>query len=165
MSKAEPRFDIDLKYGQTAEKLIGTFLDWIASDNGQIEVKRKRILDLKFYIETHCDKGRTGEYQPSGISVTTSAAWAFVIGDTGISVIVPTSELRTIVEDPSSRDKEELDGRCPTRGKLIDLSVLLWRCRQRRDKLEVVSRPTRTLSPEPPQHERVEAPHVDQIKW
>lgn len=131
VSKAEPRFDLDLSYGQKGETLIGTFLEWIGTANGQIEVKRKRILDLKFYVETHCDKGRRGNYAPSGILVTTSTAWAFVLGDTNISLIVPTVELRAMLDDPSTQDKEERDGNCPTRGKLIDLAVLLYRHKQK----------------------------------
>jgi hypothetical protein len=70
--KAEPRFDLDYAYGRQGELQIGEFLEWIANGNGQVEVKRKRFLDLDFYVETHCDKGRKGNYQPSGISVTTA---------------------------------------------------------------------------------------------
>jgi hypothetical protein len=127
ISKAEPRFDRDLTYGKQGELLIGTFLEWIANGNGRVEVKRKRYLDLDFYIETHCDKGKTGEYTLSGISVTTAEMWAFVIGESGISVMVPTVELRLMLEDPSTRDRSESDGNCPTRGKLVNLGALLYR--------------------------------------
>jgi len=127
--KAEPRFDIDATYGGQGELQIADYLTWLAEGNGRIEVKRKRYLDLNFYVETHCDKGRRGIFQPSGISVSTAAAWAFVIGETGISIIIPTDELRSMLNDPSSRDREERDGSCPTRGKLVSLNVLLYRRR------------------------------------
>lgn len=130
--KAEPRFDRDYTYGRQGELQIGEFLDWVASGNGQVEVKRKRFLDVAFYVETHCDKGRRGVYQPSGILVTTSKAWAFVIGDTGIAVLFPVEELRRMLDDPSTRDREERDGSCPTRGKLINLCALLYRHKQRK---------------------------------
>jgi hypothetical protein len=126
---AEPRFDIDATYGGQGELQIADYLTWLAAGNGRIEVKRKRYLDLNFYVETHCDKGRRGCFQPSGISVSTAAAWAFVIGDTGISLIIPTDELRAMLTDSSSQDREERDGSCPTRGKLVSLNVLLYRRR------------------------------------
>jgi hypothetical protein len=125
MKKPEPRFDIDLKWGEQGELQIGEFLEWIAEGHGRVEVKRK--LDLDFYIETHCDKGRTGHYEPSGISISTAHAWAFVIGDTGIAVIVPADELRAALTECGALDREERDGNCPTRGKLISLWVLLRR--------------------------------------
>jgi hypothetical protein len=128
--RGEPRFDLDYSYGVQGELQIGTLLTWIASGNGQVEVKRKRYLDLDFYIETHCDKGRRGQWQPSGISVTTAAAWAFVIGDTDVAVIIPTEQVRAMLTDPSSFDRAETDGECPTRGKLISLAALLYRHKQ-----------------------------------
>jgi len=124
--RSEPRFDLDLPYGKQAELQIGEFLDWIADGNGQVEVKHKRYLDHKLYVETHCDKGRTGTYRPSGISVTTAHCWVFVIGDTGVHVAIPTDLLRLMLTDPSSRYREERDGSCPTRGMLVDFCVLLW---------------------------------------
>lgn len=130
--RGEPRFDIDFKYGRQGELQIGELLDWIAAGNGRVEVKRKRILDLHFYVETHCDKGRTGAFASSGISVTTAHAWAFCIDDTGVAIIVPTDRLREMLDDPSTRDKCERDGSCPTRGKLVSLAVLLLREKQRR---------------------------------
>lgn len=132
--QAEPRFDLDYAYGREGEIQIDQLLQWIVSGNGQVEVKRKSYLDLNFYVETHCDKGLAGVYQPSGISVTTASVWAFVLGDTGISVLVPSDTLRAMLDDASSEDKEETHGSCPTRGKLIRLAVLLYRCKQQRDR-------------------------------
>lgn len=126
MSRAEPRFDLDLTYGKAGEALVGTFIEWIATGSGKVEVKRKRILDLQFYIETHCDKGRKGHFAESGILVTTAEAWVFVIGDTNISVIVPTTVLRQMLDHVTSRDKEAEIGNCPTKGKLIDLNTMLY---------------------------------------
>lgn len=126
--KAEPRFDLDLAYGRQAELQIRDFLDWVAAGNGRVEVKRKRYLDHRFYVETHCDYAARGEYRPSGINATTAVVWAFVIGDTGIHVAIPTEILKAAVGQ--GRDVEERDGTCPTRGKLIDFAALLWRLRQ-----------------------------------
>lgn len=131
-NRNEPRFDLDLPYGKQGELQISEFLDWIATGNGRVEVKRKRYLDHRLYVETHCDKGRTGTYRPSGITTTTAHVWVFVIGDTGIHVAIPIDLLRFMLSDPSSRPREERDGDCPTRGMLIDFCVVLYRlkCRQ-----------------------------------
>ena len=165
-SRAEPRFDHDLRYGQEAESRIKDLLDWVISDNGRVEVKRKRILDWKIYVETHCDKGRTGEYAPSGINVTTASMWFFVLGATGMHVAVPTCLLRQAVLEASSEDKEERDGSCPTRGKLIDLAVLLYRLKQEEhgaDTPRPVAAPVRVSSSSP----GVTAAHLTDadIRW
>jgi hypothetical protein len=125
--RPDPRFDIDLPYGRQAELQIADYLTWLAEGNGRIEVKHKRRIDLLFYVETHHDPGRRGIYVPSGISTSTAAAWAFNISDTGIAVIFPSDEVRRMLTDPSSRDAQEHDGSCPTRGKLISLNVLVYR--------------------------------------
>lgn len=132
--KAEPRFDLDVEWGRQGELQIGDFLAWIANGDARVEVKRKRILDHKLYIETHCDKGRRGLYAPSGINVTTAQVWCFVIGDTGIHVAIPTDLLREAIREPTSRFVEEPDGSCPTRGVLLDLCVLLYRLKRRLEK-------------------------------
>lgn len=153
--KGEPRFDLDYSYGRQGELQIGDFLKWIAEGHGQVEVKRKRYLDLWFYVETHCDKGRRGVFEPSGILGTTAAAWAFVIADTGISLIVPIDELRQMLDDPTSKDKAETDGECPTRGKLVNLSAMLYRHKQR------------SIRSGKPIDEclRLKAPAVKDIRW
>lgn len=132
--KAEPRFDIDVIRGRQGELQIGQLLDWIAKGDGAVEVKTKSYFDFNVYVETSCDKGRQGVYQPSGISVTTAHVWAFCIEDTGISVIVPTDLLREMLSDPTTQPKEQLLGSCPTRGQLIKLGVLLFRLKERSEK-------------------------------
>lgn len=124
-SVAEPRFDIDLPYGQQGELQVGTYLEWIAGGNGRVEVKRKRRTDLQFYVETSCDKGRRGQYQPSGIHATEADAWAFVVADTGITVIVPTDLLKATLLHRSVRAKAEDDGECPTQGLLVHFAAIL----------------------------------------
>lgn len=125
MNRAEPRFDIDLPYGKQGELQLETYLEWVAARNGRAEVKRKRIIDLEFYIEQFCDKGRRGQYEPSGINVTETELFAFVIADTGIAVCFPSALVRAAVDHPSARDKECVDGDCPTRGKLIHFAAFL----------------------------------------
>ena len=129
--KPEPRFDIDVEWGGQGELLICDYLDWIAKGNGRVEVKTKRYIDLKFYIETHCDKGRRGRFEPSGINVTTAQVWAFPIGESGIAVLIPVDEIKIALDHCSTEDKEEHDGSCPTRGKLINFYHLVKEHRAR----------------------------------
>jgi hypothetical protein len=126
----EPCWDRDYAYGRQGELQINSFLEWIASGNGRVETKRKSWIDFCVYVETHCDYGRRG-YEPSGISVTKAEAWAFVIGDTGLAVVVPTELLREALQDRSSVDKEETHGSHPTKGRLVNLVVILRRLAER----------------------------------
>lgn len=120
-TKAEPRFDRDLGYGQQGELLINEYLEWIARKNGRVEIKRKTRLDWYVYVETRCDKGRTGTYQPSGINVSTADAWAFVFGDTGIALFVPADVIKGAFRQGFGKALQEHDGSCPTHGRLFNL--------------------------------------------
>jgi hypothetical protein len=133
-SKAEPRWDRDLKYGGQGELLVDDFLTQIANGNGRVETKRKSYLDHRIYVETHCDKGRTGHYEPSGIMTSQADLWCFVIADTGIHIAVPADLLREMLDDSSTRDRQERDGNCPTKGKLIDFCVLLYRLKKKKER-------------------------------
>lgn len=78
---------------------------------------------------------------PASAVVTTAKTWAFVIGDTRISVLFPTEELRAMLDDPSSKDREEQHGSCPTRGKLISLAVALYRHKRKTEDGAAVAVP------------------------
>ena len=104
---------------------VGDLLEWVARGNGRVEVKRKRRLDLEFYVETECDKGRVGIYKPSGINATTADAWAFIIGDTEITILLPTTLLRAAIKHRTAKPKAEGDGSCPTKGYLVNLAAIL----------------------------------------
>lgn len=129
--RGQPHFDIDLKWGQEAERKIKKLFRCFVSDDPRVEVKRKSYLDLKFYIEMECDKGATGVYEPSGIQVTRAELYAFVIDDSGVYVLIPTAFVRAALSEPTSVNRAAHDGECPTRGKLIDFMVLLHRLQQR----------------------------------
>ena len=122
---AEPRWDRDLAYGQQGELYWDDIFAWFARGNGRREDKRKRRLDLYFYVETECDKGRTGRYEPSGISVSEADIWTYLIGETGLGVVIPTRLLKEAVRHPTARRVEERDGSCPTRGLLVHLAAML----------------------------------------
>lgn len=124
VAKAEPRFDLDLEYGREAEQRLAELFDYLAEGSAKVEVKRKRIIDLWLYVEQFCDKGKTGNFRPSGISVSTAHVYAFAIAGTGIMIVIPTALLRESLSHPSVRDSAETDGTCPTRGKLVHLRAL-----------------------------------------
>lgn len=125
MTVAEPRWDRDLAYGQQGELQVDEYLKWIAKGNGRVETKRKRLYDLEFYVEQQCDKGRRGQYQPSGINVSEADVWAFVVADSGVAFIIPSRILRASLQHKSVRPKEEKDGSCPTKGTLVHLMAML----------------------------------------
>jgi hypothetical protein len=126
----ESGFDLAFRKGRAGEMLVGDYVEGIAA--GDIEVKRKSLIDLVFFIETACDKGRHHNYQPSGITTTTADVWAFVIADTGIAVLVPTDHVRMMLDHVTTRDADGADDdSCPTRGKLINLGALLYEYKKR----------------------------------
>lgn len=167
--RAEPRFDIDYKYGHKGEVHVAELLENIASGNGRVEVKRKRYVDMYFYVETHCDKGRTGVFAPSGISVSTADAWVFVLADTGMSVVFPAETLRVMLDDASSQDRQEDDGNCPTRGKLVNFAAILFREKQRRVGVKAaapaVAKPDPVVGVAQQQHEKVGILPETEITW
>ena len=123
----QPEWDIDAAFGDEGEQTVRALLNL---QGARIEVKRKRVIDPQFYVETDCDPGARGEYRPSGISITRADYWAFVISDTGIAVFVPTRVLRSVLGE--GLDVQCKQGRYPTRGKLLSLSVVLCALREAR---------------------------------
>lgn len=121
----EPRFDIDYEWGRQGELLVDDYLKWVAQGDARVEVKRKSYVDLELYVEYEHDPGRTGCYVPSGISTTESEVWAYVIGDTGMALLVPCDLLREATAHPAARHRVERDGSCPTRGMLVNVGLLM----------------------------------------
>ncbi len=125
MRRAEPRWDRDFEYGRQGELESEEVLEWIAWGNARVEFKRKRRMDLNLYVETHCDKGRRGLYEPSGISATKAEFWAYIFGDSRIAIWIPTELLRRTLDHCSVRAVEERDGSCPTKGRLVNVAAIL----------------------------------------
>ena len=117
MKTAQPDFDIDLKHGKAAEDLLAHLL----FTPGALEVKRQdRAAEFgTLFIETACDKGKRGDYQPSGLSVTRAEYWVIFVK--GLAFWIPVVWLRN--KQPSCRLAECRDGNCPTKGWRLPL---LW---------------------------------------
>lgn len=122
----EPRFDLDLKYGQQAELLVTDIAEAIR--NGMGEVKRDGVWSRtgNVYIEYECR--RASGWQKSGIAATDSLYWAIVLGDTEVAIVFPTGLVRQMARDFYQRGTwfrvEEKNGSHPTRGVRIPLTKM-----------------------------------------
>lgn len=121
----EPRWDLDYAYGRQGEPIFDGFLRAMADGQLAVEVKRRRRLDPKLYVELEHDPGRRGRFVPSGLSTTQADYWVFVARDTGVHLCIPVGLLRRSVDVRLGRTAAETDGDNPTRGRLITLTSLL----------------------------------------
>lgn len=87
-------FDLDFGYGRDGENLVEELL----TGGKTIEVKRDRRWSEtgNIYIEVECWYQRSNSWEPSGLSVTEAAYWAFVLEQSVF--MVPTHILRLVVE-------------------------------------------------------------------
>lgn len=125
----EPRFDIDAEYGRQGELFVTRIID--ALKNNSVEVKRDGQVGYtgNLYVEYECDKGRRGQFQPSGISTTQADLWAFVFGDAPACLVVSTDLLRALIRSPGIKIAEERDGSCPTRGYVLSAQWVMYSIR------------------------------------
>jgi hypothetical protein len=126
MGDGHPNWDIDTPWGEEGKRYVEDVLSWPGV--AKIEVKRKRRLDGKIYVELEQDPFGKG-WRPSGLAVTESELWAWVIGSTGAFMLFRAEHLRACVSRPPQphrwiRAASEEDGDCPTRGVLIDAPSL-----------------------------------------
>lgn len=128
----EPRFDIDLEYGRQGELFIGSVVEALKAD--RIEVKRdgKFARTGNLYVEFECRN--RGQWRDSGLKTTDAALWAFVLGDSGLAIIVPTELLKEVcrLRYHAGHVAEETDGSNPTRGVLLPVQYLMGWVRERR---------------------------------
>ena len=115
-----PDWDIDRSYGEAGEQ---SFRRLMGLDRERFEVKRKRYRDDKFYVETHQLIRGASKYVPSGINTTRAEYWAYMIADTGVTVLFPTAALRSAAR--SAETVSEDDGDNPTRGRLVSLQSVV----------------------------------------
>lgn len=74
MTRGNPHFDLDLRYGLYGEDTVAAMLGAVGE---MVEVKSPRNSRLTFYLETHCNKGRRTGYQPSGIRTSRASVWIY----------------------------------------------------------------------------------------
>jgi hypothetical protein len=110
----DPRFDFQLPYGEKGESIVR---DLLLAGASTFEVKRKRYLDFKFYVETMQRPKGAADYKFSGMNTTEADYWAYVVADTGVVVLMPTDRLREAAMNAPKA--EERDGDNPTKGRLV----------------------------------------------
>lgn len=88
-------FDLDFSFGSEGESLVNDLL----TGGKTVEVKRDRKWHStnNLYIEVECWYMTKQAWEPSGLSVTTAAYWAFVLESS--TFIVPTDVLRKTVQE------------------------------------------------------------------
>lgn len=132
----EPRFDLDLAYGKQGELIVTDISQ--ALRNGSVEVKRDSLWSRtgNLYVEYECR--RAVGWTPSGIATSDAELWAFVLGDSELTIVVPTGLLRDIARHFYRLDKwyrvEVTHGSHPTKGVRIPIVKLfdLLATRERR---------------------------------
>lgn len=106
-----PDWDLDLGHGHDRERFVET------CHRGTHEVKAPRYVDDLFYVELEQNPFGRG-WRPSGLRISTADVWDFVKGWAVLSV--PRGRLLDLVERGElGRFREETDGECPTRGRLL----------------------------------------------
>jgi len=113
-------FDLDFGYGRKGEQLVEELL----TGGKTIEVKRDRKwwITNNLYIEVECFFNKSQSWEPSGLSVTEAAYWAFVL-EQGVFMI-PTHILKKTVAELG----REITCKIPpneSRGYLITVEDLL----------------------------------------
>jgi hypothetical protein len=117
----EPRWDIDLREGELAERLV---IDLLTDDTIEVKHDRKALQTGNLYVETDCRR-RDG-WNPSGISTTKATVWFFVLHELDkVLISVRTSTLQRLVAKNGRRRAEEKDGSHPTRGVLVPVRDVL----------------------------------------
>lgn len=91
MSRSAPelRWDLTVAEGNFGESLVA---DVLGLAGKTVEVKTKSYLDAGFYLEFQCQK--SWGWEPSGVQTTRADYWVWVVGRTGVMVVVPTATVR-----------------------------------------------------------------------
>lgn len=137
----EPRWDIDSRDGRQSEMWVKSIREALA--NGDVEVKT----DFKYaetgniYVEHECL--RRGKWVPSGIDVTESGVWVFVLAQEECAYTISTDLLRHVsrrMRQHAGNIRNQPRGSHPTRGVAPKLSHLLNEVRDREMKRRQAAR-------------------------
>jgi hypothetical protein len=120
-------FDIDMPRGRQGELFVSDIQAAFSEGRARIEVKTDyKYFDYnRLYVEQEC-RGRDGIWRPSGINITKSGLWAFVLGGFPGMFIFETAWVRRALDDAlslSPKNAVSCDyGENPTRGVVITLN-------------------------------------------
>lgn len=133
-----PGWDLDREFGEQAELFVADIAKAIR--DGSVEVKRDgRWQETgNLYVEYSCR--RAGEYRPSGIATSDADLWAFVLGDTEVTIIVPRLLLRRLCLELYRRgpgyQAEERSGTHPTKGVKVPMRRLIELLQQHQKRIQ-----------------------------
>jgi hypothetical protein len=118
-----PDWDADFAYGKQGELLWRGYAEGIA--NGNVEVKHDRRVTTtgNLYIEVECYYANG--WRGTGPADRKAQAWAFILGDSGITLFIPTAALLELIAGKPVI--EMMRGSHPTHGVLLPIPhVLAW---------------------------------------
>lgn len=127
----EPRFDIDYEFGRQGELLIGSVIEALKTESAEVKTDAQSLRTGNLYVEFECLR-RDGWHR-SGLATTEAEVWCFVLGTTGLALVVQTEALKEICRPLRRAGKvaEERDGSHPTRGVLLPIAHLVTETRKR----------------------------------
>jgi hypothetical protein len=129
MDAPELRWDITADQGTQAECFVSDLLESLKAGSSDIEVKR----DLEscntgnIYLEYEAWSRRRKTYEPSGIATTEAAAWAIVLEQGQMVVLITTERLKELGRHSyrtPARRRDMTRSKNPTKGVLIPLAEL-----------------------------------------
>lgn len=122
----EPRFDIDLAWGQQGETFVLGLLDGVRERTVEVKHDRQAARTGNVYIEYRCSADDI--WHLSGISTTQATHWAYVINGR-IALFLATADLKVAVKSAVKKGLAWRSscprGSRPTKGVLIPITVLL----------------------------------------
>jgi hypothetical protein len=116
----DSNWDLDLRDGEAGESKLA---DLLRMDTIEVKTDRRWKETGNLYIEESCFYQKSGQWEPSGLSVSKATHWAFILED---NVIIVTREhLMNVVMDygrpaKNNMPPNESRGRLITPGQLIN---------------------------------------------
>jgi hypothetical protein len=126
----QSNWDLDLRDGEAGESKLA---DLLRIDTIEVKTDRRWIETGNLFIEESCFYQGSGQWEPSGLSVSKATHWAFVIE--GSVIIVTKEHLMNTVMD-YGRPIENKQPPNQSKGHLITPEQLINYTRMRNDKFD-----------------------------
>lgn len=128
----EPRFDLDYEFGRQGELWVDSVVQALRTERAEVKTDGRVSRTGNLYVEFECRR-RDG-WQRSGLATTQSDVWVFVLGSSGMALVVKTDVLKELCRPlwKAGKVAAETDGSHPTKGVLLPLNLLVAYVRERR---------------------------------
>lgn len=123
-------WDIDLRDGEAGENKL---VNLLRIETVEVKTDRRWKETGNLFIEESCFYQNSGQWKPSGLSVSKATHWAFVLEDNVI--IVPKEHLINVVMDYGKPAKNNMAPN-ESRGHLITPEQLINYVRFKNDKFD-----------------------------